>query len=270
MSPIEPTAHTSSIAFGDGDGLLIPASARIADIANDVLVRSPYALLAVACEHDCATGHSEATLADCIAPATKCVRLGDGMMCALSGTATCAAKDPGAELHSIIGDGPCWKVNRTATSIAMVALDAEFQVSSSEGSDRMSADEFFALHGSASSAESRMKAAVLMVRLPAIAAGGLQRLFSAQGRDATASICLAAARRADGDVRLVLGGVATRPYRVYTSVEEEAMAGGLDEDTIAGLADRALLDAETDPRTADQVEAAATLLRRAIEEIAAS
>ena len=58
-----------------------------------------------------------------------------------------------------------------------------------------------------------------------------------------ALVSLAATRRTDGEVRLVLGGVSPRPYRVYTSVEEEAMSGGLDGETIISLAERALLDA---------------------------
>ena len=76
-------------------------------------------------------------------------------------------------------------------------------------------------------------------------------------------------RRADGEVRLVLGGVSPRPYRVYTSVEEEAMSGGLDEDAIAGLAERALLDAEPLSMNGEKMEVAAALLRDAITVIAA-
>ncbi len=48
----------------------------------------------------------------------------------------------------------------------------------------------------------------------------------------------------DGDVRIVLGGVAPRPWRVNTSVEEDVSSGGLDDEAIATLADRALLRRE--------------------------
>ena len=70
-------------------------------------------------------------------------------------------------------------------------------------------------------------------------------------------------------MRLVLGGVSPRPYRIYTSVEEEAMSGGLDEETIIGLADRALLDALPLSKNGYKVQLAASLLRDAIREIAA-
>ena len=47
------------------------------------------------------------------------------------------------------------------------------------------------------------------------------------------------------------------------------MSGGLDEETIIGLAERALLDAEPLAKNGYKVELAMTLLRDAIREIAA-
>jgi xanthine dehydrogenase YagS FAD-binding subunit len=83
-----------------------------------------------------------------------------------------------------------------------------------------------------------------------------------------ALVSLAAARRTDGEVRLVLGGVAPRPYRVYTSVEEEVMTGGLDEEAIAGLAERAMLDAVPLSRNGYKLDLAQALLRDAIRALA--
>jgi xanthine dehydrogenase YagS FAD-binding subunit len=71
----------------------------------------------------------------------------------------------------------------------------------------------------------------------------------------------------DGGVRIVLGGVAPRPWRVNTSVEEDVASGGLDDDAIATLADRALLDAKPLSKNAYKVELAAALLRRVISEV---
>ena len=111
---------------------------------------------------------------------------------------------------------------------------------------------------------------IVAVLLPAEAAGGLQRFTKLTQPDAlpAAFVSLAVTRRADGDVRLVLGGVSPRPYRIYNSVEEEAMSGGLDEETIADLAERALLDAEPLSQNGYKVELAALLLRDAIRLIA--
>ena len=50
-----------------------------------------------------------------------------------------------------------------------------------------------------------------------------------------ALVSLAAARRTDGGVRLVFGGVAPTPWRVSESVEEDVASGGLSDDDIATL-----------------------------------
>ncbi len=272
MAPVEHSSSRSYVSSTDGDGVRISATARLADIAAaDALVRSSYSLLAAACEHEQAIADADATLADCIAPATTCVRVGDGVMCALNGSATCAARDPGSDLHSIFDGGPCRRANRSAAAVALVALEAELEIAAPDGNRMVSAEEFFALTDPNATAGRPTDLRVLSARVPPAAAGGFQRLSLSAGSDAGVSaICLAAVQRTDGDVRLVLGGVSPRPYRAYTSVEEETMAGGLDEEAIAGLADRALLDAEADPRSARKVDAAAGLLRDAIQEIASS
>jgi xanthine dehydrogenase YagS FAD-binding subunit len=108
------------------------------------------------------------------------------------------------------------------------------------------------------------------VVLPAGAAGGVQRYEKLMQREAWdfALVSIACCRRLDGDVRIVLGGVAPRPWRVNTSVEEDVSSGGLDEDTIATLAERALYDAEPLSGNAYKVALAQSLIRDAIRALA--
>lgn len=83
-----------------------------------------------------------------------------------------------------------------------------------------------------------------------------------------ALVSIAGCRRTDGEVRIVLGGVSGRPWRVNSSVEEDVGSGGLDEDTVATLADRALYDARPLSKNGYKVDLAAALLRRVIGELA--
>jgi xanthine dehydrogenase YagS FAD-binding subunit len=78
---------------------------------------------------------------------------------------------------------------------------------------------------------------------------------------------LAAVRRTDGDVRLVLGGVAPRPWRVDHSVEQDVASGGIGPEDVATLADRALYDARPLSDNYYKVTLAAALLRRAMSDI---
>ena len=254
----------------DGEGLRVAAATPLVQVAASSNA-SHYPLFADACARDGSHRDAGYTLADCLARASRCQRRGDGVACAVNGNGTCAARKPGSALHSILGDAPCKRANHSAVAVALVALDAEIEVDAVDTTRTFSAEGYFAVIDPNAPTPLPASWRVKSVLLPAAAAAGFQRLSSVDALDLQeASICLAASRRTDGDVRLVLGGVAPRPYRVYTSVEEEAMAGGLDDETITGLAERALLDAEADPASAAAVEVAAELLRKAIEDIAAS
>jgi CO/xanthine dehydrogenase FAD-binding subunit len=70
-------------------------------------------------------------------------------------------------------------------------------------------------------------------------------------------------------VRIVLGGVAPRPWRVNSSIEEDVASGGLDDDTISILADRALYDATPLAKNRYKVDLASSLLRQVMRELSA-
>jgi xanthine dehydrogenase YagS FAD-binding subunit len=108
------------------------------------------------------------------------------------------------------------------------------------------------------------------VLLPTEVAGGVQHYRKLMQRDAWdfALVSIAGCKRANGDVRIVLGGVAPRPWRINSSVEEDVSSGGLDEETIATLADRALYDARPLSKNAYKVALAASLLRDTIGALA--
>ena len=111
---------------------------------------------------------------------------------------------------------------------------------------------------------------VSAIILPGAAAGGAQRYHKLMQREAWdfALVSVAGCKRRDGDVRIVFGGVAPRPWRVNSSVEEDISSGGLDEDVIATLAERALYDAKPLSKNGYKVDLAASLLRQVIAEIA--
>ena len=75
---------------------------------------------------------------------------------------------------------------------------------------------------------------------------------------------IGAIKRADGDVRLVLGGVAAGPMRVNPSIEEDVASGALDEESVMALAERAMYDATPLEHNAYKVQQAASLLRDAM------
>jgi xanthine dehydrogenase YagS FAD-binding subunit len=271
---VRAVAESLGIAPDTNGWLRIGGACRLADIADDQLIRERYPLLASACEQVGTPAiRAMATLAGNLAQRPRCWYFRRGVECHKSGGTTCPAHDGENQYLAILEGGPCWMVHPSDPAVALVALDAEIHVDGPSGEHTVSARDFFVLPTERLDRETVLGDGELIVavRLPAAAAGGMQRYTKLMQREAWdfALVSLAATRRTDGEVRLVLGGVSPRPYRVYSSVEEEAMSGGLDEETIIGLAERALLDAEPLAKNGYKVQLAATLLRDAIRDIAA-
>ena len=267
-------AEAMGISEEPDGGLRVGGACRLADIADDANIRARFPLLASACEQVGTPAiRAQATLAGNLQQRPRCWYFRRGVSCLKSGGATCPARDGENQYLAIVEGGPCWIVHPSDPAVALVALEAEIDVDGPSGPRTIAAGEFFVLPSERMDRETVLRDGELIVavRLPAVAAGGMQRYTKLMQREAWdfALVSLAATRRTDGEVRLVLGGVSPRPYRVYTSVEEEAMSGGLDEETIIGLAERAMLDAEPLAKNGYKLELAMSLLRDAIREIAA-
>ena len=264
----------ATIAIGADGGARLGAGVRLAAIASHAALRARWPMLAEAC----ASVGTEAlramgTLGGNLCQRPRCWYFRRGVPCRKNGGDDCPARDGEHQYHAIIGGGPCWMVHPSDPACALVALDAVIEIAGPGGGREVAAAAFFVPPPTRLDGETVLAAGefVRAVRLPAESAGGWQRYYKAMQRGAWdfALVSLAAARRPDGAVRLVLGGVAPVPWRVYGSIEEDAGAGSLDEHDVGTLGDRALYDAEPLARNGYKVDLAASMLRRAIREIAA-
>ena len=265
-------AESLGIAPTAGGGMRIGAAEKLADVASHELVRTRYPALSLACEAVGTPAIREmATLGGNLCQRPRCWYFRRGTACHKNGGDGCPAREGENRYHAILEGGPCFMVHPSDPAVALVALDATIEIAGARGRREVSAGDFFVLPRDRMERETVLADGELVIgiRLPGEAAGGVQRYVKLMQREAWdfALVSLAAVRRTDGEVRLVLGGVSPRPYRVYSSVEEETGAGGLDEETIAGLADRALLDAEPLSGNSYKQELAASLLRDAIREL---
>ena len=114
-------------------------------------------------------------------------------------------------------------------AVALTALDAQVEISSSGGMRAVPISEFYVLPSERVDQETALTPGefVSAIIIPGTSAGGIQHYHKLMQRDAWdfALASIAACKRQDGDVRLVLGGVAPRPWRVNTSVEEDVSSG---------------------------------------------
>jgi xanthine dehydrogenase YagS FAD-binding subunit len=173
---------------------------------------------------------------------------------------------------AIVNAGPCYAVHPSDPAVALTALEASIEITGHAGVRTVAIADFFVLPSQRLDRETVVESGefVSAVTLPAHSAGGVQHYHKLMQREAWdfALVSIAAVKRATGEVRMAMGGVAPAPWRVNQSVEEDVASGGLDDDSIASLAERALYDAQPLSKNGYKVEQAAALLRQAMRELA--
>ena len=256
-------------ALPDG-GLRLGAGVRIGDLATHPLVGERFPALARAAA---AVGtyalRAMGTLGGNLCQRPRCWYFRRGVPCLKNGGDGCPAREGENQYHAILDGGPCYVVHPSDPAVALTALDATVELAGRGGRRRsVPIADFYLLPRERLDLETALEPGeiVAAVEVPGSAAGGVQRFYKTMQRGAWdfALVSLAAARRTDGEVRLVLGGVAPRPYRIYGSIEEDVSAGNLDEHDIETLAARALYDAAPLALNGYKVQIAEAMLRRGI------
>jgi xanthine dehydrogenase YagS FAD-binding subunit len=254
-------------------GLRIGGAVRIHTLATDARVRERFAALAQACASvgSPALRHM-GTIGGNLCQRPRCWYLRRGVSCHKNGGTTCPAEDGENQHHAILDGGPCHMVHPSDPAVALVALDAQVELTSAAGTRTLPIEEFFVLPSERMDQETALKPGefVSAVLVPEASAGGKQLYEKLTQRAAWdfALASIAGIRREDGGVRLAMGGVSPRPWRVPLSIEEDIASGGLDEDSMGALAERALYDAKPLSKNGYKVDLAASLLRDAMRVLA--
>ena len=253
----------------------IGAGVRLADLAEHVELRTRYPMLADAA---LAVGtpalRNMGTLGGNLGQRMRCWYFRSGVHCFKNGGDRCAAYQGEHEYHGILGDVSCHAVHPSDPAVALEALDAQVEIAGPHGAQRTcSIAALYEGAGNDPAKELTLDAGELItaVLIPSEAAGGVQHWEKVIQRGAWdfALISCAAARRADGTVRMALGGVGLGPWRISHSVEEDVASGGLDEDSIDALAERAMYDTVPLELNGYKVWIAQAALRRAMRTLGA-
>jgi xanthine dehydrogenase YagS FAD-binding subunit len=201
----------------------------------------------------------------------RCWYFRRGISCHKNGGSSCPARDGENQYLAIIDGGPCFIVHPSDPAVALTALEAQIEIRSRKGDRVVAIEDFYVLPRERLDHETILRPGevVTAILLPAAASAGIQRYRKLMQREAWdfALVSIAGCRRANGDVRIVLGGVAPRPWRVNSSVEEDVSSGGLDEEAIATLAERALYDAEPLSKNGYKIGLAQALIRDVIRDL---
>jgi xanthine dehydrogenase YagS FAD-binding subunit len=251
----------------------IGGAVRIADLAAHAVIRERFPALADAARLVGTPAlRNMGTIAGNLCQRPRCWYYRRGVPCLKNGGTGCAAVNGENQYNAILGGGPCHAVHPSDPAVVLTALEASVDLLG-QGESRRSVPvaEFFEHAGSNPLAETVIAPGEIIeaIELPAHSAGGKQRYQKVMQRGAWdfALVSLAGIRRRDGEVRLVLGGVAPAPQRVNQSVEEDVASGELDDESADALAERALYDAAPLSKNGYKTVQAAALLKRAMLEL---
>ncbi|MDE3128415.1 MAG: FAD binding domain-containing protein [Gemmatimonadota bacterium] len=262
-----------AVALDARGALRIGGAARGHDGARHPAVLERWPALAQACEAvGSPTLRQMGTMGGNLCQRPRCWYFRRGVSCFKNGGDECPAVDGENQYLAVIGGGPCHAVHPSDPAVALTALEATVEITSAGGTRTVPIAAFFVPPAEAPERETVVGPGefVSAIGVPAESAGGVQRYHKLMQREAWdfALVSIAAVRPAAGGVRMALGGVAPGPWRVNSSVEEDVASGGLDDDSISALAERALYDAQPLSKNGYKIEMAGALLRQAMRELA--
>jgi xanthine dehydrogenase YagS FAD-binding subunit len=154
----------------------------------------------------------------------------------------CAALEGVNRGHAVLGTSPsCIATNPGDFAVALVAFDATVYVENGKPQRRIPINDFFLLPGDTPDVEHPLSSGELIVAVEVPISAALRRSHYLKVRDresyefAAASAAVGLELEADGrtirDVRIALGGIATRPWRART-VEGALVGRTFDEPTV--------------------------------------
>lgn len=259
-----------------GGGLRIGALARMSEVAADPVVRERFPLIAQALELGASAQlRNMASMGGNLLQRVRCSYFRDA-------ESPCNKRDPGTGCsalegfsrgHAVLGTSEhCIATHPSDVAVALVALDARVHTLGPHGERTYAIDDFFLLPGDSPHREHPMEHGELITGIEVPPAPPARHSLYLKVRDREsyefALVSVAAALSVvDGtvaDVRMALGGVATKPWRARRA-EDFLIGAALNRDNFALAGRVEMADARTTPMNAFKVELAQRAIVRALD-----
>jgi xanthine dehydrogenase YagS FAD-binding subunit len=258
-----------------GGGVRIGALATNSDTAAHPLIRERYPLLAQALLSGASPQlRNMATAGGNVLQRTRCYYFYDPAFSQCNKRAPgsgCAALEGFNRNHAILGASDrCIATHPSDMCVALTALDAVVQLRSSRGSRQLALDEFQRLPGETPQQDNNLSAGEIIIGIDLPPNRFAENSHYLKIRDrasyAFALVSVAAALSLqDGvvqDVRVVMGGVAHKPWPVPEA--QELVGKKLDAANLRAVAESALRDAKPQKYNGFKVELARRAIVRAL------
>jgi xanthine dehydrogenase YagS FAD-binding subunit len=259
----------------DEHGVSIGALARMSWVADDPGIRRHFPAISEALwQAASAQLRNMATIGGNLMQRTRCAYFRDPAAFPACNKRTpgsgCAAIGGVTRSHAVLGTSPsCIATYAGDLAVALVAFDAEIDL----GTRRIPVDDFFLLPGATPQREHAIEPGEMItaVHVPASAAAGRSTYLKVRDRQsyefAAASAAVGLALAPDGrtitDIRVALGGIATKPWRART-VEDTLKGKALTAETVERAARSAVEGAVAHGANRYKIDLAPRAVARAI------
>ncbi len=271
---LESIPGTNTIKYERGKGLVLGATALIADIEADKTIQEKYPVIhQAAAEVASPQLRNMGTLGGNLCQKPRCwYYRNQDIVCLKKGGDQCwAINGDNRYYHAVLEGGPCHIVSPSDMAPALIAAGATVHLVGGKAARSMPLEKFFVTTRESLYQETVLAPAELVaeVRVPEPKPGTRSAYIKARIRGswdfalASAGVSLRAANGVVQEARVCLGGVSPRPYRAEAA--EKALVGKkADEATAKSAAEAALADAKPMTMNAFKVDLAKAVLKRAI------
>jgi len=258
------------------EALVFGALARMSDVADDPVVRRDYPVLSESLWRAASQQlRNMASLGGNLLQRTRCAYFRDRQY-------PCNKREPGTGCsaleglnrgHAVLGvSDQCIAVYPGDLAIALVALNASIDVQSTAGARTLRVADLHREPGQTPNLETALRPdeLILRIRVPKSRLGKASTYLKIRDRESYAFAVASAAVALDmdgdviRDVRIALGGLATRPWRAHAA--EQSLVGKTFTEAAAAQAGRlSLQGAATRPQNAFRVELGANTVAEALK-----
>lgn len=255
----------------EAKGLSVGATTTLTEVVKDARIQKDYAALAQAAESVASLQiRNVGTVGGNLCQRPRCWYYRDtAFNCLKKGGHTCFAVDGLNKYHAILGGGPCHIVHPSDLAPALIALGARVSIHGPKGERTEALEDFYVLPYDRLQQETVLAPDEVVTRVtvpkPAVGSKSVYLKFKEKGSMDFALSAAAASVRVVGGVcreaRLVLGGVAPKPWTVDTGL---LVGKQVSEETANAVADAALKEAEPLRDNAFKVPLTKTMIRRAL------
>jgi xanthine dehydrogenase YagS FAD-binding subunit len=262
-------------------GLRIGAMVRNSDLAHDEAVMKGYPVLSQALLAGASAQlRNMATTGGNLMQRTRCYYFRDPAYAACNKRnpgSGCAALEGFNRIHAVLGGSEhCVATHPSDMAVALVALDAVVHIVGPHGERRVPIEEFHKLPGATPHIETAVHNGELITHVTLPKSSFAQRSAHVKLRDrasyefalASAAVAVDLSGSMIRDVRVALGGVATKPWRSHEA-EQVLTGASASADTFRAAAEAALKSAKPLRCNTFKIELAKMALVRALNQAVA-